>query len=259
MSTLPTQNNRSSQLLPYSKFVAHHPKAGLNPLVDTAAYLFSLIGKLKNTKTYRNLAKLQSELTQEIHTFQTNAKTFGYSAEYILASRYALCATIDDTIIHTHWGAEGQWENYSLLTTFNQESTHPERFFIILERISKDPALYIDIMELMYVCLSLGFKGSYRNEVHKHHELEQITNALYKRIRNYRGNFSKTLSPFPLRQPVIPKIIQRKISISFIMLITASLILALFISLGYLLDTVSKQAYQELMTIGKAIIYESTP
>lgn len=244
-------------LLTRSKFIAHHPKAGINPLVDSAAYLFSIIGRLKQIKSYRYLNKLHQELVSEINTFQDTAKARGYSSEYILVSRYALCATIDDIITNTSWGSQGQWDNYSLLNTFNQESGQQERFFVILERLIKDPSLYIDLMELMYLCLSLGFKGSYRSTEFSNMQLEQICNALYKRIRAHHGDFNKTLSPFPTKATGMVKSLQKKPAIIFPVLITASIILAIFIGLSYLLDTVANQAHQELAHIGKFILYEN--
>lgn len=189
----------ANQLLTRGKFTAHHPKAGVNPLVDSAAYLFSIIGRLKQIKSYRHLNKLHNELVAEVNTFQEAAKSHGYGSEYILVSRYALCATLDDVITSTSWGGQGQWDNYSLLTAFNQESGQQERFFIILERLIKDPNLYIELMEFMYLCLSLGFKGNYRSTEFSNNQLELISNALYKRIRAYKGDFSKTLSPFPMK------------------------------------------------------------
>ena len=257
-SIMPSTLEPASQLLTRSKFISHHPKSGLNPLVDAAAYLFSIIGKLKQIKSYRHLNKLHKELIAEINTFQDIAKSHAYSSEYILVSRYALCATLDDVIINTSWGAQGQWDNYSLLVAFNQDAAQQERFFIILERLIKDPNLYIDLMEFMYICLSLGFKGSYRRTEFSNNQLEQIANALYKRIRAHHGDFSKTLSPFPMKGSIIAKPpAKKKLSIGFVILTTASIMLALFIGLSYLLDTISSQAYQELMHIGKSILYET--
>lgn len=248
------------QLLLPGKFLTHHPKFGLNPLVDAAAYLFSVIGKLKQLKSYRNLGKLHQELLQEINTFQDTAKSQGYSSEYILVSRYALCATLDDIIVNTPWGSQGQWDNHSLLATLNQESIQQDRFFIILDRIIKEPALYIDAMELMYICLNLGFKGSYRATEFSQNQLEQITDALYKRIRAQRGDFSKTLSPFPIKTTSTAsaqKAITKKAPIWLIILVTLCIIMGLFIGLGFLLDMISDQAYQELMHIGKSLLYET--
>ena len=249
----------ASQLFTSGKVITHHPKAGINPLVDSAAWLFSMIGRLKKIKSLRHLNKLHQELVAEINRFQDVTKAQGYSAEYVLVSRYALCATLDDIITNTPWGSQGQWDHYSLLTTFNQESAQQERFFIILERLIKDPALYIELMEFMYLCLNLGFKGSYRSTEFSNNQLEQISNALYKHIRAHHGNFSRNLSPFPLKPTHLssPAKSQKKPAIGFTLIITACIILAVFVGLGFLLDTISNQAYQELLHIGKSLIYET--
>ena len=252
-----SDSQANHQLLLRNKFIPHHTKAGINPLVDAASYLFSIIGKLKMLKSYPALQPLQKELINEINLFQENAKNHNYSSEYILVSRYAICATLDDIIANTSWGGQGQWENYSLLGVFNQESTKQERFFLILERIIKDPALYIDVMEFMYLCLSLGYKGSYRATEFSGHQLEKIIHSLYKRIRAFHGEVSKTLSSFSTKPPLAIKPNTSKISLSFTFLITACIIMVLFIGLGYMLDTISNQAYQALMQIGKSTPYET--
>ncbi len=248
----------SNQTLLHSKFITHNPKAGVNPLVDTAAYLFSSVGKLTFLKSHRSLNKLQKDLVTEINTFQDAAKAHGYTSEYILVCRYAICATIDDIITHTTWGGEGQWDTYSVLTVFNQEAPQPDRFFLILERIIKDPRLYIDVMEFMYICLSLGYKGNYRTSTYGNFQLEKITHSLYRHIRSYHGDFTKVLSPFPSKTTPTVKKNPTKISYIFTFLTTASVIMLVFIGLGYMLDTLSNQVYKELMSIGKSIVYETT-
>lgn len=254
-TAIDTHNN---QTLLHSKFITHNPIAGVNPLVDAAAYLFSSIGKLTFLKSHRSLHKLQKDLINEINTFQEAAKNHGYTSEYILVSRYAVCATLDDIITNTTWGGEGQWDNYSVLTVFNQETLQPDRFFLILERIIKDPGLYIDVMEFMYICLCLGYKGNYRTSAYGNYQLEKITHSLYRHIRNYHGDFPKVLSPFPVKVAKTSKTKSSNISYTFTFLTTASVIMLLFIGFGYMLDTFSNQAYQELMRIGKSIVYETT-
>jgi len=246
-----------TQLLLPHKFVTHTPKSGLNPLVDAAAYLFSIMGKLKLLKSYRHLSKLRNELTQEISLFQDAAKSLGYSSEYILVTRYALCATLDDIISNTPWGAQGQWESHNLMSAFNQESVNQERFFVILERLVKDPSLYIDIMEFMYICLSLGFKGLYRSTEFNNNQLEQITNALYKRIRAYRGDFSKILSPFPIKPPSTAKAAANPWPTWVIILLAVGFSLVLFAGIRYMLNVTSNQAYQDLTRMGKTVSYET--
>jgi type VI secretion system protein ImpK len=257
-----TKNTAADQpthhpLLTHNKFIPHNIKAGINPLVDSAAYLFSIVGKLKTVMSYHKLEQLHKDLIKEINIFQESIKAQGYSSEYMLVSRYAICATLDDVISNTAWGSQGQWDNYSLLNIFSQESIKQERFFLILERIIKDPVIYIDVMEFMYLCLSLGYKGSYRSTEFSSNQLEKITHALYKRIRAFHGDVSKTLSPLMIKPITQTKSAVHKTSFWVTFLITASIVMTIFIGLGYMLDTISNQAYQALTHIGKPTSYET--
>jgi type IV/VI secretion system ImpK/VasF family protein len=244
-----------TQLLLSSTLAVHHPKAGLNPLVDAAACLFSIMGKLKNAHSSHELHKLHDDLMHEVQLFQDTAKSHGYGSEYILVSRYAVCATLDDIITHTAWGSESQWHQQSLLAAFKQDTGTPERFFVILERLIKDPHLYIDVMELMYLCLSLGFKGHYR-ALEQQPQLEQITQSLYKRIRAYRGDFSKLLSPFPIR-PTPQQPPAKSEPDWLVILLAATIGLLLIIGIRFVLHNDANPIYQELARMGKLISYET--
>ena len=249
----------SAALLLPSRIVSHHPKAGLNPLVDAAGYIFSILGKLKHAKSYRQLNKLQTELVQEVNLFQETAKHHNYNSEYIIVCRYVVCAIIDDIISNTAWGAHGQWDSYSLLAAFNQDTQHQDKFFTIMERAIKEPALYTDLMELMYIALSMGYKGQYRATEHSQYQLEQITNSLYKHIRAYRGSFSKTLSPTPLKaNKSTPRPApENRSSLLFIFFVTACVVMTIFVSLGYLMDVISNEAYEHITQIQNAVSREA--
>ena len=129
-----------------------------------------------------------------------------------------------------------------------------------MERAIKDPALYIDLMELMYLCLSMGYKGQYRATEHSQYQLEQITNNLYKHIRAYRGSFTKTLSPTPLKPPKPANKIAKEGSPSllFIFFVTACIIMTIFVSLGYLMDVISNEAYKNIAQLGKTDSHQTS-
>jgi|GEM_PF-1141172 len=260
LSRIHTPAQASSTLILPSRMVTHQPQAGLNPLVDSASYLFSILGKLKHSQTYRQLTKLHAELVQEVNLFQESAKHHGYNSEYIIVCRYVICAVIDDIIENTAWGGQGQWGSYSLLTAFNQDTQHHDKFFNIMERTIKDPALYIDLMELMYICLSIGYKGQYRTTEHSQFQLEQITNNLYKHIRAYRGSFSKALSPTSLKTAKQTSVVKTENTVSplFIFFVTACVVMAIFISLGYLMDVISNEAYKNISQIQDSVSHETS-
>lgn len=248
--------NRSPILLS-NHHTHHHPKAGINPLADMASYLFSIIGKMKYLKSHPSLSALQKELLQEVNTFQENAKNIGYNTEYIIVCRYVLCATLDDIISGTSWGGQGQWVKFSLLAAYNQDTAHQEKFFTIMERSIKEPSLYIDLMEVMYICLSMGYKGQYRSTEHNQYQLEQITTNLYKHIRAYRGNITKTLSPHLLKsnKSVSGKRTENKFSFLFIFFVTACVVMIIFISLSYLMDVISNEAYKDLFPMESSVLH----
>lgn len=239
----------------------HQTEAGLNPLVDQAARLFTLVSKLERLQNCRQPKKLQHEILIEIQRFEENIGAQGYNAEYLLVSRYAISATLDDILSHTEWGIDGQWEPYRLLRVFNQEEREgKERFFIILERLVKEPKQYIDLLEFMYVCLCLGFKGSYRRTSFTHTQLDTICEALYQHIRTQRGDISKILSPFPIKPHKMqaPESTPKHFSPTLILLTTACAILMLFVGLSYILDTSSHHINNTLNNVSKIISKDVT-
>jgi type VI secretion system protein ImpK len=247
----------TKQLFLPSNLITHSPKYGLNPLVDAAAYLFSTVGKLKEIQTYANPNKLQKELIREIITFQDTAKSLGYNSEYILISRYALCVTLDEIVVNTPWSASDSWNERSLLSIFTQESVNPDHFFILLERLVKDPERYIDLMEFMYICLSLGFKGKYHTSETNAFQLEQITNALYKQIRTFRGDFNKILSPFQIKSTHPHKVTAKNMPSWLVILLVISISFTLFAGIRYILSITANEAYKDLTRLGKLTSYET--
>ncbi len=65
-------------------------------------------------------------------------------------------------MLNTPWGAQSDWSTQSLLVTFHREAAGGEKFFQILDRVSGEPQRYRALLELLYVCLALGFEGKYR-------------------------------------------------------------------------------------------------
>lgn len=250
-SNIQNFNDNLQVLLP-SKELTHQPEAGLNPLVDACGHLFSILSAVKQWETYRQLNKLQKDLIDEINQVQETIKNLGYNPEFILVCRYILCATFDEIISKTCWGNHGQWEAYSLLNAFNQD-THTDKFFTILERAMKDPPLYMDLMELIYICLSMGYKGEYHKTAeYDPSQLEQITHNLYQHIRAYRGSYSKTLCPAPLKSKPAKKIVKKDNYLFYALILTGCVIMAFFISLGYLMDVISNEAFQNLSQLEKS-------
>ncbi len=202
-----SESNNNAHLL-LTKPPIHQPEAGLNPLVDAAAYVFLLMGQLTRTRSHQELEKLQTSLLAEVRNFQNSIYLSNYTpeilAEYVPISSYILCTMLDDVLASTTFGNEGKWKEFSLLHAHELELLSRENFLVILERFIQDPNNYIDIMEFTYICLTLGFKYGCHSSGFDAEQLQKILHSLYKRIRAFRGNISRQLSPYPLKYVAPP-------------------------------------------------------
>ncbi len=169
--------------------------AGLNPLVDAAATLLALATQLRATVSHPDVPGLRDRLVREVKSFENAARSAGTPAATVLAARYGLCTVLDEFVQSTPWGSGGQWGSQSLLSTFHNETFGGEKFFQILDRMAQEPATNIDLLELYYICLMLGFEGKYRVVERGRSQLEQVQENLYRTIRMQRGDFERALSP----------------------------------------------------------------
>jgi type VI secretion system protein ImpK len=176
-------------------YAAVETPTGPNPLTDAAARLLALIGRLKTMPHHNDVGGLHQQVTQEIRTFENNARNRGATPEAVLAARYALCAAIDEAVLNTPWGSTSVWSSHSMLSSFHQETGGGEKFFQILERVMMEPAKNVDLLELYSACLSLGFEGRYRILDNGRSQLESLRDELFRTIRTYRGDYERELSP----------------------------------------------------------------
>lgn len=168
---------------------------GLNPLVNAASMLIAVYEKTRHSPSHPDVSGLYQRLVNEIKAFDSRAKEQGIRPEIVLAARYILCAVLDEAVLNTPWGAESAWPQRTLLSTFHNETAGGEKFFLILDRMRQSPADNLYILELIYICLSLGFEGKYK-VIHRGKELlEQTREELFGLIRTYRGEYERALSP----------------------------------------------------------------
>lgn len=167
---------------------------GLSALLRAANPLLELAVPLRQLPTHPNVQELHTQLMQMVHTFETQGRANGIDDEKLGASRYCLCTFLDEAISSTPWGA-GLWGSRSLLVTFHNEASGGERFFLILQRLAQNPTANIDVLELLYVILGLGFEGRYRLVDGGRSQLDAIRERLEQMIRSQRGAADRDLSP----------------------------------------------------------------
>ena len=170
-------------------------RPGLNSLEKSASILLNLLSQIRNTSSHPNPTDLHKQLAAEVQKFEATAQREGIAPETIFIARYALCSTIDEFVMSTPWGSNSIWSQQSLLSMFHKETHGGERFFQMLKKLSQDPSRNIDLLELLYVCLALGFQGRYRVSRDGSNELAAVREDLYQTIRRQREETEPALSP----------------------------------------------------------------
>ena len=171
------------------------PATGLNPLNAAAQPLFLLVARIRNRAQHSDPARLRESVVAEIRAFENRASAAGIVGQHVKVARYALCATVDDVVLNTPWGGQSIWAQQSMVGTFHKETHGGDRFYDLLDRLQADPGGNRELLEFLYICLSLGFEGRLRVDpkgVEKHLAVRE---GLARTIRGQRGRVEPDLSP----------------------------------------------------------------
>ena len=225
--------------------------SGLNPLVNAASGLIALPAQLLAMVSHHDVSGLRSQTLEEIKAFENKARVLGIDPAVTLSARYVLCTFIDEAVLNTIWGSSSSWGNQSLLSTLHNETSGGETFFVMLDRLLRDPNASLDLLELMFICLSLGFKGRYAVMDRGQEKLEDLRNVIFEHIRRRRGEFSQELSPHWQNQSNQRSSLRNYVPLWVVAAVAGALLLAIFIGFTVVLDETSDPVEEALEGIGK--------
>jgi type VI secretion system protein ImpK len=168
--------------------------ASLNPLVQAAAPLLSAAPRLRAMVRHPNPQALRASLAESVKRFEAAARAQNLPNEQIVAARYVLCTLLDESASSTPWGGSGAWSSQSLLVQFHNEGWGGEKVFQLLTRLAENPTQHRNLLELVWVALSLGFEGRYRVLDNGRQQLDSVRERLAQMLRQQSGVAEKTLS-----------------------------------------------------------------
>lgn len=223
-------------------------KNHLNPCISAATPLLTLVIQVKHAETPTDINKLRTQVINDIKKFEQKLLKLNYTTRTVFAARYCFCTAIDEAILNTPWGTNSIWVQQTLLSLFHNETWGGERFYIILENMIKEPRQNIDIIEFLYLLLSLGFEGKFFNK--EKIIRDEIRNRIFHRIRKSRGKIEKSLSIHWKDNKPIEDNQHKKSSLKKLLLVTGFLLLSFFIGINYQAQRISSSTIQILNKIG---------
>jgi type VI secretion system protein ImpK len=165
-----------------------------NEILSSASDIISLAANLQTLSPNGSVEQLRIEVERLFNELNDTLRQRGIANEIALTARYLLCCLVDELVLNTPWGAQGYWSQQTLLSKFHNETSGGEKCFLIIDKVLQQPNSNTDLLELSYVCLSLGFKGKYRITSNGENELLHICQRLSQAIAIQRPE-TKMLSP----------------------------------------------------------------
>jgi len=160
----------------------------INPMIDAATPLLGMVLRMKAMSETPLSEKLYQQVVMDITSIEQQLQIQGYEPGAIVSFRYVLCTFIDETALGLGWDQDNGWVKQSLLVHFHNESWGGEKAFVLIERLLGEPKRYLDLIEFIYLCLCLGYRGRYKVSAGQNDEFNHLLRRLQKQIQQLRGN-----------------------------------------------------------------------
>lgn len=166
----------------------------VNVIVSAATPLLTLGINARSMSHHPDPKALYQQIAEDLKAIDLQLKNQGLPKESIITARYIICAYIDEMVMSTPWGGQSLWATRNLLMTFHKNNQGGTQFFDIINLLTQSPAMNLDLIELCYMILQLGFQGRYRISDTGSIELSGIQDNLYRIISTHRPAAPKQLS-----------------------------------------------------------------
>lgn len=228
----------------------HSAVASQNVLLAKASPLLRMICTVGDMPEIGSLKALSSTVAKGIRELDQAFEKIQSPQAERLSVRYVLCTFMDERAANTPWGGSGQWANHSLLLLFFSETWGGEKVFALIQKLMQSPAENRELLELMAVVLSLGFKGKYKVETGGEVALVQLRNSLFQMVQPHSLNPLAQLHPefWKSRAPTARKrFLQIPLWLPISVLSTLGTLV--FLGLYFNMNTQSDQAFAEITSL----------
>ena len=210
---------------------------GTNKLLELSISLLGLSVRIRTMSNFEDVEALHSRLSNEIANFQQECTALGYDDATTLAARYCLCSMIDESVLSQPWGADSIWPERPMLSIFHNETWGGEKVFGILDRVMDDAQRFMDLLELIYFCIALGFEGKYHVVHNGRARLDTLLESVYRILEKHAGE-----APVKLLKPEANIYDQKqkmnwRVPIWSVLLVFAILIVGIHLLFDQRLDT----------------------
>lgn len=217
-----------------------------NILLEAASPMLLLLGRLRASLMHARFADLMDQMADAIDGFDRDVRAHGVPAETVQNAKYALAATADDIVQNIPSEDRQIWTQFSMLSRFFGERVGGVRFFEVLDKAKADPLANTDLLELMYVCLGIGFQGIHRTSGGGAATLQSIQRNVYETLRRVRPRTTLDISPHWPGQNIAPPAHTFHVPLWSVAAVSALILAGVYVGLRLLLAGSSETVASEV-------------
>lgn len=178
-------------------------------LPDICADLLSFALRLRKIKDPGEPTVFRQTVEELFRSFDESAREARIPEADAALAKYALAASIDELVLNSSWPLKPEWADRPLQLQYFNDLAAGEELYNKLEllRRSQDPKK-VDVLEVYYLCLALGFKGKY-GDIDGVAALKALSEELSKEITNARAGGGQQLSPKAAERQEAPRLTKR--------------------------------------------------
>ena len=218
-----------------------------NDLVSLATPVLEVIMQLKADliKPSNDLRRTIDELLKQM---EQRGETLGQNGQQIQSTKFALAAFADETVLTADFLLRDEWEKYPLQLEYFGEHLAGVKFFERLDGLLKNGDIDIDVIEVYYICMLLGYKGKYK--IYLEDQLKIVIEKVADHLRRHGRLRTDELSPHwkvtdqpepKTEDPSLPQWMKISGSVSF------GLVVLIFMALKLSLNSELKAAIDQLL------------
>ena len=164
-----------------------------NPILHCCEPLFALAAPLaEDHKASQLPADFREQILNELTIIDKRGFDLQIGMVELKDAKYALTAFIDELVLNSSWLQREEWMARPLQLEFFGEHTAGEGFFTRLATLRQGGEENVNLLEVFYYCLQLGFEGVYRIKGIEHLMALQVD--LRAQIDSYRGPMEQVLA-----------------------------------------------------------------
>jgi type VI secretion system protein ImpK len=170
--------------------------AARNPLLEAGRPLLRALADMPRQLDTDAIDPLRRLLQQEVRLFQKLCEQANLRRDHMLGARYSLCTALDEVVMLALDATNvSAWADAPLASIFHEDNQGGQKVYLLIGRLMTEPREHLNLLEVIYRVLSLGFEGMYRAAPSGHRQHDEIRQRLYTEIVAQRGPVPAALSP----------------------------------------------------------------